>query len=287
MEDFRKLPKMKTDIACYKEGGYVSRKKDKKDDHEDVAMDKAVVKKAVGQHESAKHKGEEKTELKLKKGGRAKKDAGTVRKYKTGGVCNPMKTGGLSNPMKKGGSCHKEGGAISMKMDAADKKKIAQVKKTKAGKADAPSAGAKKALGKGVTNMADGGMAGMGGVSDVEQSYMPGDAMIPELPVVTTGGRGGRGKPNPPLDKEGGRNKLPRPRISPLQTLNMGVLGAGRGKGAEMGGTQALGSAQASQPMGVAAQPGPMGAAAPMGTEQDILRGLQAVGQYMGGGSVY
>lgn len=272
MDSFRKLPKMKTDIACYKEGGYVSRKSKKEEDHEDVEMDKAVIKKAVGQHESAKHKGEDKTELKLKKGGRAKKDAGTVRKYKTGGVCNPMKTGGLSNPMKKGGSCHKEGGAISMKMDAADKKKIAQVKKTKAGKADAPSAGAKKAPGKGVTNMADGGMtpdmadpmAGAGAVSDQERAMM---AMAP--------------RPGIPRRRRG----------MPMQTLNMGVLGAGMGQAAgqaaQAGGAQALGAAQASQPMGAATKTGPMGGAAPMGTEQDILRGLQAVGQYMGGGSVY
>ncbi len=175
-----------------------------------------------------------------------------------------------------------------MKMDSADKKKIAQIKKTKAGKADAPSAGAKKAPGKGVTNMADGGMAGgMGAISDVEQSFMPGGGdMLPEAPGVTTEGRGGMGKPFPRLGGRGGRNKMPRP-IRPLQTLNMGALGAGMGKGAEMGGAQALGTAQASQPMGSAAQSGPMGGAAPMGTEQDILRGLQAVGQYMGGGSVY
>jgi hypothetical protein len=269
MDSFRKLPKMKTDIACYKEGGYVSRKKDKDDDHEDVAMDKAVVKKAVGQHESAKHKGEDKTELKLKKGGRAKKDAGSVRKYKTGGVANPMKTGGLSNPMKKGGSCHKEGGAISMKMDAADKKKIAQVKKTKAGKADAPSAGAKKAPGKGVTNMADGGMApdnmsGQGAVTDAERAEM---ARALQQGAMMPGALGRRRRP--------------------MQTLNMGVLGQGAGQAAQAGGAQALGAAQASQPMGAATKTGPMGAAAPMGTEQDILRGLQAVGQYMGGGSVY
>lgn len=268
MDSFRKLPKMKTDIACYKEGGYVSRKSKKEEDHEDVEMDKAVIKKAVGQHESAKHKGEDKTELKLKKGGRAKKDAGSVRKYKTGG---------LSNPMKKGGSCHKEGGAISMKMDAEDKKKIAQVKKTKAGKADAPSAGAKKAPGKGVTNMADGGatpediIKGQGGVSEAERRAL--------------------------MQAMGSGAGMPR-RRRPMQTLNMGVLGAGMGQGAsqgvgqaaqaaQAGGAQALGAAQASQPMGAAANPGPMGGATPMGPEQDILRGLQAVGKYMDGGSVY
>ena len=264
MDSFRKLPKMKTDIACYKEGGYVSRKSKKEEDHEDVEMDKAVIKKAVGQHESAKHKGEDKTELKLKKGGRAKKDAGTVRKYKTGGVANPMKTGGLSNPMKKGGSCHKEGGAISMKMDAADKKKIAQIKKTKAGKADAPS------------NMADGGAT--------PEDIIKGQGMVSEAERQTLMNAMGQG-----ADMGGAmRPGMPR-RRRPMQTLNMGVLGAGQaaGQAAQAGGAQALGSAQASQPMGAATKIGPMGAAAPMGTEQDILRGLQAVGQDMGGGSVY
>ena len=78
-------------IACFKEGGQVGYKSRKTAcDKEDVKQDKAVVKKAVGQHESAKHKGEGKTELKLKTGGRCKKEGGNVRKYKTGGTVSDL-----------------------------------------------------------------------------------------------------------------------------------------------------------------------------------------------------
>jgi hypothetical protein len=85
MEDFKKSSKMQ----CFKEGGsvkYESRKEHKEEMSTDVKQDKAMIKKGVKQHESALHKGEQKTELKLKTGGRAKKDCGTVKKYKTGGT---------------------------------------------------------------------------------------------------------------------------------------------------------------------------------------------------------
>ena len=85
MEDFKKPAKMQ----CFKEGGsvkYESRKEHKEEMSTDVKQDKAMIKKGVKQHESALHKGEQKTELKLKTGGRAKKDCGTVKKYKTGGT---------------------------------------------------------------------------------------------------------------------------------------------------------------------------------------------------------
>ena len=110
MEGFKSNPKMRSDIACYKEGGsvgYKSRHSEKTEVKEDVAQDKAMVKKGVAQHEAAKHKGEPKTELKLKTGGRCKKEGGTVRKYKTGGE------------VKK---------PIAMKKDATDKKAIAKTK---------------------------------------------------------------------------------------------------------------------------------------------------------------
>jgi len=117
MEGFTKNPK----IACFKEGGqvgYKSRKNhsESKEMAKDIKQDKAIVKKAVGQHESAKHKGEGKTELKLKSGGRCKKEGGNVRKYKTGGE------------------------VIGMKKTAADKKDIAGIKK----KGSAPKKAAPK-----------------------------------------------------------------------------------------------------------------------------------------------
>jgi hypothetical protein len=91
MDDFKKLPKMQ----CFKEGGSVKPKnmcyggKTKMKaggevEKDDMAQDKALIKKAFKQHDEAEHD-KEPTEIKLKKGGRAKKAVGTVRKYKTGG----------------------------------------------------------------------------------------------------------------------------------------------------------------------------------------------------------
>jgi hypothetical protein len=114
MDGFKKNPK----IACFKEGGQVGYKSRKtaECDKADMKQDKAIVKKAVGQHEAMKHKGEGKTELKLKTGGRCKKDGGTVRKYKKGGE------------------------VIGMKKTAEDKKDIAGIKK----KGSAPKKAAPK-----------------------------------------------------------------------------------------------------------------------------------------------
>jgi len=89
MEGFKKIAKMQ----CFKEGGTVQRqianfeKRERKTEEKaDESQDKSMVKKGVKQHEAALHKGEPKTELKLKTGGRAKKETGTVKKYKTGGM---------------------------------------------------------------------------------------------------------------------------------------------------------------------------------------------------------
>jgi hypothetical protein len=87
MDGFKQNPK----IACFKEGGQVGYKSRKNpSESKDIKKDKAIVKKAVGQHESAKHKGEGKTELKLKTGGRCKKEGGNVRKYKTGSAVSNL-----------------------------------------------------------------------------------------------------------------------------------------------------------------------------------------------------
>jgi hypothetical protein len=103
MDGFTKLPKMQ----CFKEGGSVLKDVDtdtnpglsklpteirnkmgyKKDGGAiDKAQDKTMVKKGVKQHEAKLHKGEPKTELKLKMGGRAKKEGGCVGRYKSGGT---------------------------------------------------------------------------------------------------------------------------------------------------------------------------------------------------------
>jgi len=108
MEDFKKLPKMQhfktggsVKAMCYggkmKKGGEV--------DAADIKQDKAIVKKAFKLHDEQEHQGE-KTDLStLKKGGRAKKAVGTVKKFKTGGSVDNVygakkKAGDLSNIQK-------------------------------------------------------------------------------------------------------------------------------------------------------------------------------------------
>jgi hypothetical protein len=262
VEGFKSNPKMKSDIACYKEGGSVYKSRTHKDDPKEAAEDKAMVKKGIRQHETAKHKGEEKTEIKLKNGGRSKKEGGNVRKYKAGG-------------------------AIAMKKGKDDKKAIAQTKKTKPGKADAPSAatGKKKESPKTdnkpakstmtasmvgalpeaanapsaalsmpedqpIEMMAAGGTPGMGGASDYEQALMQRIMAEEEM-----------------MRRQRMRRNVP-------SGAAMGPIGQQALQGAGMGGG-----------MGAAASAGPMGAAAPMGASADLMRGLQAVGQYASGGS--
>lgn len=98
MEGFKQNQKMKCDLPCFKEGGFVKRDKAKHSEStemkKDVAQDKKVVKKAFKIHDEQSH--DEKTDLsKLKKGGRAKKEVGTVKKYKTGGCVKKMADGGM------------------------------------------------------------------------------------------------------------------------------------------------------------------------------------------------
>ena len=102
MEGFSKLPKMQ----CYKEGGSVKPKdmfksKDVESKGSDMAQDKKLIKKAFKQHDKAEHD-KEPTEIKLKKGGRSKKEVGTVKKYKAGGNVNEMaKPAGALDMLKK------------------------------------------------------------------------------------------------------------------------------------------------------------------------------------------
>jgi hypothetical protein len=160
MDGFKQNPK----IACFKEGGQVGYKSRKtaECDKADMKQDKAIVKKAVGQHEAVKHKGEGKTELKLKSGGRCKKEGGNVRKYKKGGE------------------------VIGMKKTADDKKDIAGIKKKgSAPKKVAPKTKQAPAKPMGMAEpempmegelpmfqMGGNVFAGQGGVSDVERKMM-------------------------------------------------------------------------------------------------------------------
>jgi hypothetical protein len=84
MEDFKSNTKMQ----CFKEGGsvkYESRKQHKEEMSADIAQDKKVVKKAFKIHDTQSHEGKKTDLSKLKKGGRAKKEVGTVKKFACGG----------------------------------------------------------------------------------------------------------------------------------------------------------------------------------------------------------
>ena len=99
MEGFTKLPKMQ----CFKEGGSVQNimKRGGKVDAADIAEDKKLIKKAFKQHDKAEHD-KSPTEIKLRKGGRSKKENGSVKKYKAGGnVSEPGKKSGDLDPIKK------------------------------------------------------------------------------------------------------------------------------------------------------------------------------------------
>ena len=84
MDNFNKLPKMQ----CFKEGGSVQKKianyekrERKTEEKSDMVQDKAIVKKAIGMHDKQEHPGEKTDLSKLRKGGRAKKENGTVKKF--------------------------------------------------------------------------------------------------------------------------------------------------------------------------------------------------------------
>jgi hypothetical protein len=86
MEDFKKIIKMKSGGSVDKAIEAYEKRERKTEVSGDIAQDKTIVKKGVKQHEANLHKGQPKTELKLKTGGRAKKEGGCVGRYKTGGT---------------------------------------------------------------------------------------------------------------------------------------------------------------------------------------------------------
>lgn len=89
--DLQKVGSPKTDhgkMNLFKEGGVMK--------HSDMSMDKKVVKKAVGMHESQLHGGKKSNLTKLAKGGSASSRAdGCVSKGKTKGTMIKMKSGGM------------------------------------------------------------------------------------------------------------------------------------------------------------------------------------------------
>jgi hypothetical protein len=136
MEGFKNTTRMK----CFKEGGFVTKKEftkyekkeDKVEQAKDMVKDTKLVKSGVRQHESALHKNEPKTELKLKQGGRAKKELGTARKF-----IKPAAAPSAAVKMKSGGSVTN---VYEAKKKSGDKDNITKVKQIVPEKAAAPSA---------------------------------------------------------------------------------------------------------------------------------------------------
>jgi len=162
MDGFKTLPKMqhfKEGGGAYCGGGSMKMKTGGKADKDDMKQDKAMIKKAFKQHDEAEHD-KEPTEIKLKKGGRSKKDCGTVRKFKVGGSVNNVyeakkSSGDIDNIEKvkdiKPGKAKSESAAMKRpnlkgsdvekekSKPAGDKDSIKKVPPTGDKKADAPS----------------------------------------------------------------------------------------------------------------------------------------------------
>jgi hypothetical protein len=215
MDGFKSLPKMKcggsVDKAVKKCGGGYMKKggKYKEGGDVDLKQDKALIKKAFKQHDEAEHD-KEPTEIKLKHGGRAKKDCGSVKKYKAGGAIEMKKSSGDLDTIKKVKATGAKKAAAPSKASerpnlkgsdvekekskpAGEKDLIKKVPPTGDKKAKAPSAGLKgegntpkkfKAGGKvkhfvggGVTGLptaapAAVGLAGQGVVSDADRALL-------------------------------------------------------------------------------------------------------------------
>lgn len=159
MDGFKSNPKMQ----CFKEGGqvkYETRKEHAEEVKADINQDKRIVKKAISMHDKQEHKGEKTDLSKLRKGGRAKKDCGTVKKYKSGGsvtnVYEAKKSSGDKDNIQKTKDIKPgkaaatsraierpnfEGSDVAKtnKMPAGDKDLIKKVKPTGNKKAVAPS----------------------------------------------------------------------------------------------------------------------------------------------------
>ena len=137
----------------------------------DLGQDKALIKKAFKQHDKAEHD-KEPTEIKLKKGNRVKKEAGTVKKYKAGGAIEMKKSSGDLDTIKKVKATGAKKANAPSKAEvkpnfkssdvekekskpAGDKDAIKKVKPTGDKKADAPNKAAVKPNRKGINAIDD------------------------------------------------------------------------------------------------------------------------------------
>jgi hypothetical protein len=221
MEGFKKIVKMKTGGSVSKavakcSGG--SMKKGGEVDAADIKQDKAIVKKAFSMHDKQEHGGEKTDLSKLKRGGRSKKEAGTVRKFKTGGsVTNVYEakksSGDIDNIRKtkdivpgKAAAPSKaavKGKDVGTKTVGASGHKDPYIKSKQSGKKAAAPSGAKgpdayKCGGK-VKKMAEGKSAGQPGATPAQQKYYDtnkakGDAAAKKADYEAFGSRGDAAK---------------------------------------------------------------------------------------------
>ena len=246
MDGFKQNPK----IACFKEGGQVGYKSRKTPcDAKDMKEDKAVVKKAVGQHEAAKHKGEGKTELKLKTGGRCKKEGGNVRKYKKGGE------------------------VIGMKKTADDKKDIAGIKKKGSEpkkKAPKTKQAPVKSMGMAKPEMPMEGELPMfqygGAVSDIDRKMMESER---QRKMARTKNAEQAGLTPSQMAQFAGQEMAAMPPMAPMPTTS--------------GGARTAPMPTTSGGARTAPMPTTSGAGAVTDEERALLRGIQAVGRACGG----
>ncbi len=186
MEDFKCLPKMKafregghakSDAYCM--GGKAYKKEGGKIAHDDIAEDKKLIKKAFKQHDEAEHD-KEPTEIKLKKGGRSKKENGTVKKFKTGGGVADAPSKAVGKPAFLGSDVKKE-----KSKPAGDKDALKKVPPTGDKKADAPSkaASVKKFNAGGLSNpmMDSGASAAPTAFQTANQQFGPNAPAVPPM----------------------------------------------------------------------------------------------------------
>jgi hypothetical protein len=160
MDGFKQLPKMK----AFKEGGHVAKeycgggmakkKAGGEVEKKDLAQDKAMIKKAFKQHDEAEHDKDNADEIKLRRGGRAKKEGGTVKKFKKdgGAVYGAKKSSEDLKDIKEAKDFKpkklKEGGSSDVVKEkskpAGNKDSLKKVAPTGNKKAEAPSKGEKR-----------------------------------------------------------------------------------------------------------------------------------------------
>ena len=242
MDGFKTLPKMQH----FKEGGKVKPKamcyggkmKEGGDVKEDTAQDKKLIKKAFKQHDAAEHD-KEPTEIKLRKGGRAKKEAGTVKKFKDGGgVYGAKKTSGdLDNiekvkntKIKKAAAPSKAAvkpvGKVSPAKDAGDATKLKKVPTGKAKEVIVPSAAGKGdnsvkkfKTGGNVKKMADGRSVGAPSDEAHKLALMKEMQNLPPyMQIQLLNQQQGMGGQNPLNQIAGGMNQMPQ---QPQQQMPM------------------------------------------------------------------